>query len=308
MKTADDMMDSSKTAPSKTAIEENPWHPPAKRRGMAWLVVFPGAFLLVVFFLIPMFVALRYSLLSTMPFFDPDPFYTLANYIRVLTEPIYLRSFMRTAGYAVTASVISLLISYPVAYYLACHARRGALILIVMLIPFWTSIILRVFAWKIILGSSGIINSLLTATGLIDLPVQMLYNQTGVIFGLVYTYTPFMILPLYASLGKVPRELLEASEDLGYNKLCTLWHVTLPLTRSGTISALLLVLLACFGDVLSAQMLGGANTLMISSVIFETFMGGANWNVGSALSVIVFGALLVLAAMLTWLGREVAHA
>ena len=303
MNTADDMM-----APSKTAIGETPGSPPAKRRGMAWLVVFPAAFLLVVFFLIPMFVALRYSLLSTMPFFDPNPFYTLANYIRVLTEPIYLRSFVRTAGYAVTASVISLLISYPVAYYLACRARRGALILIVMLIPFWTSIILRVFAWKIILGSSGIVNSQLTATGLIDLPVQMLYNQTGVIFGLVYTYTPFMILPLYASLGKVPRELLEASEDLGYNKLCTLWHVTLPLTRSGTLSALLLVLLACFGDVLSAQMLGGANTLMISSVIFETFMGGANWNVGSALSVIVFGALLVLAAMLTWLGREVEHA
>jgi spermidine/putrescine transport system permease protein len=275
---------------------------------MAWLVLFPAAFLLVFFFLIPMFVALRYSLLSTMPFFDPDPFYTLANYVRVLTEPIYLKSFLRTTGYAFTASAISLLISYPVAYYLACHARRGGLILIVMLIPFWTSIILRVFAWKIILGSSGIINSLLTATGLIDLPIQMLYNQTGVIFGLVYTYTPFMILPLYASLGKVPRELLEASEDLGYNKLCTLWHVTLPLTRSGTLSALLLVLLACFGDVLSAQMLGGANTLMISSVIFETFMGGANWNVGSALSVIVFGALLALAAMLTWLGREVEHA
>ena len=160
MNTADDMM-----APSKTAIGETPGSPPAKRRGMAWLVVFPAAFLLVVFFLIPMFVALRYSLLSTMPFFDPNPFYTLANYIRVLTEPIYLRSFVRTAGYAVTASVISLLISYPVAYYLACRARRGALILIVMLIPFWTSIILRVFSWKIILGSSGIINSLLTATG-----------------------------------------------------------------------------------------------------------------------------------------------
>ena len=299
MKTVGDMMDLSKTAPGET---------PAKNRGMAWLVAFPAAFLLVVFFLIPMFVALRYSLLSTMPFFDPDPFYTLANYVRVLTEPIYLRSFLRTAGYAVTASAISLLISYPVAYYLACHARKGGLILIVMLIPFWTSIILRVFSWKIILGSSGIINSLLTATGLIDLPLQMLYNQTGVIFGLVYTYTPFMILPLYASLGKVPRELLEASEDLGYNKLQTLWHVTLPLTRSGTMSALILVLLACFGDVLSAQMLGGANTLMISSVIFETFMGGANWNLGSALSVIVFGALLVLAAALTRLGREADHA
>ncbi len=299
----DGMMDSSKTPASD---RRGPG--PAGSGGMVWLVVFPAAFLLVVFFLIPMFVALRYSVLSTMPFFDPDPSYTFANYIRVLTEPIYLRSFMRTAGYAVTASIISLVISYPVAYYLARRARRGALILLVMLIPFWTSIILRVFSWKIILGSSGIINFLLKTAGLIDLPVQLLYNRTGIIFGLVYTYTPFMILPLYATLGKVPRELLEASEDLGRNKIQTLWRVTLPLTRSGTMSAVILVLLACFGDVLSAQMLGGANTLMISSVIFETFMGGANWNVGSALSVIVFGTLLLLAAVLTWLGREVEHA
>lgn len=294
--------------PFETVSSDRRGPGPVTKNGVVWLVVFPAVFLLVVFFLIPMFVALRYSLLSDMPFFDPETSYTLANYIHVLTEPIYLRSFVRTAGYAVTASAISLLISYPVAYYLACKARRGGLILLVMLIPFWTSIILRVFSWKIILGSSGIINSLLRAMGLIDLPVQLLYNRTGIIFGLVYTYTPFMILPLYATLGKVPRELLEASEDLGYNKMQTLWRITLPLTRSGTMSAVILVLLACFGDVLSAQMLGGANTLMISSVIFETFMGGANWNTGSALSVIVFGVLLLLATVLTWLGREVQHA
>ena len=281
---------------------------PLGKRGLIMLVVFPAAFLLLVFFLLPMFVALRYSVLSSMPFFDPDPHYTLANYVRVLVEPIYRRSFLRTAGYAVTASAISLLISYPVAYYLARKARRGALILLLLLIPFWTSIIMRVFAWKIILGSSGILNSLLRTVGLIDFPIQMLYNRTGIIFGLVYTYTPFMILPLYATLGKVPQELLEASEDLGYNKIQTLWRITLPLTRSGTMSAVILVMLSCFGDVLSSQMLGGANTLMISSVIFETFMGGANWNVGSALSVIVFGTLLLLAAALTWLGREVTHA
>ena len=282
--------------------------PPLSRRGVILLLVFPAAFLLLMFFLLPMFVALRYSVLSSMPFFDPDPHYTLANYVRVLVEPIYRRSFVRTAGYAVAASAISLLISYPVAYYLARLARRGALILMLLLIPFWTSIILRVFAWKIILGSSGILNSLLRTAGLIDFPIQMLYNRTGIIFGLVYTYTPFMILPLYATLGKVPQELLEASEDLGYNKLQTLWRITLPLTRSGTMSAVILVMLSCFGDVLSSQMLGGANTLMISSVIFETFMGGANWNVGSALSVIVFGTLLLLAAVLTFLGREVEHA
>ncbi len=264
--------------------------------------------MLILFFLIPMFVALHYSLLSSMPFFDPNPYYTFANYLRVLVEPIYRNAFIRTGAYAATATAISLLISYPVAYYLSRVTRRGSLLLLALLIPFWTSVILRVFAWKIILGSSGILNWALMSLGLIDAPIRFLYSATGIIFGLVYTYTPYMVLPLYASLGKVPNELLEASEDLGANKLQTLVRITLPLTSSGTVSGVVLVLLASFGDVLSSQLLGGANTLMISSVIFETFMGGANWTTGSALSVVVFLALLMLAAFIARLGREADYA
>ena len=260
------------------------------------------------FFLAPMFIALRYSLLSSMPFFDPNPYYTLDNYLRVLTEPLYRNSFLRTGGYALTATAISLAVSYPVAYYLSRVSRRGSLMLLTLLIPFWTSVILRVFAWKIILGSSGILNKTLLYLGVIDMPVRFLYSGAGIVFGLVYTYTPYMILPLYATLGKVPNELLDASADLGASRLKTLLNITLPLTSSGTMSAVVLVALACFGDVLSAQLLGGANTLMISTVIFETFMGGANWTVGSALSVIVFSTLLILAAVMAWLGREKEYA
>jgi len=144
--------------------------------------------------------------------------------------------------------------------------------------------------------------------GLTDTPIRFLYTGMGIVFGLVYTYTPYMVLPLYATLGKVPNELLEASEDLGANKLQTLVRITLPLTSSGTVSGVILVLLASFGDVLSSQLLGGANTLMISTVIFETFMGGANWATGSALSVTVFSTLLVLAAILARLGKESEYA
>jgi len=272
------------------------------------LTICPAAILLILFFLIPMLVALRYSLMSSMPFFDPNPYYTFGNYLRVITEPIYFNAFIRTGGYAVVATVISLLISYPAAYYLARISRRGSLLLLALLIPFWTSLILRVFAWKIILGSSGILNWLLISLGLIDSPVQFLYSGTGVIFGLVYTYTPYMILPLYASLGKVRNELLQASEDLGANKFQTWIRITLPLTSSGTVSGIILVLLASFGDVLSSQILGGTNTLMISSVIFETFMGGANWTTGSALAVVVFLALLILAAIIARLGKETEYA
>ena len=272
------------------------------------LTICPAVILLILFFLIPMFVALRYSLMSSMPFFEPNFHYTLDNYLRVLIEPIYRNAFIRTGLYAATATTISLFISYPVAYYLSRITKRGSLLLLALLIPFWTSVILRVFAWKIILGSSGILNWVLMSIGLTDAPIRFLYSGTGIVFGLVYTYTPYMVLPLYASLGKVPNKLLEASEDLGANKLQTLIRITLPLTSSGTVSGVVLVLLASFGDVLSSQLLGGANTLMISSVIFETFMGGANWTTGSALSVVVFLALLMLAAILARLGKEADYA
>jgi spermidine/putrescine transport system permease protein len=270
--------------------------------------VLPAAIMLILFFLVPILVALRYSLLSSMPFFDPNPHYTFDNYIRVIVEPIYRNAFLRTGKYAIIATVISLIISYPIAFYMARKSKRGSILLLVLLIPFWTSIILRVFAWKIILGSSGIFNWTLQTIGLIDDPVRFLYTGIGVVFGLVYTYTPYMILPLYATLGKVPEELLEASENLGANKLQTLFKITIPLTSSGTVSGVILVLLACFGDVLSSQLLGGTNTLMISTVIFETFMGGANWVTGSALSVVVFTILLVLAAILSRLGTETEYA
>jgi spermidine/putrescine transport system permease protein len=278
------------------------------KAGTRLLVILPGAFLLIFFFVVPMLVAFRYSLLSTMPFFDPTPEWTLDNYIRVFTQPVYRRSFLRTGLYAGIATSISLLISYPVAYYLSRQARRGSLLLMVLIIPFWTSVVLRVFAWKIILGTRGILNWVLLSIGLVDEPIRFLYSAGGIMFGLVYTYTPFMILPLYATLGKVPNSLLEASQDLGANKLQTLLRITIPLTSSGTMSAVTLVLLACFADVLASNMLGGPNTLMISTVIFETFLGGANWVTGSALSVVVFSLLLLLAALLAQLGKEVEYA
>jgi spermidine/putrescine transport system permease protein len=290
------------------ALQGRSWRIGFEELSVPLFAVLPAAVLLILFFLLPMFVALRYSLLSSMPFFDPNPHYTMANYIRVLVEPIYRNAFLRTGGYAALATGISLLVSYPVAYYLSRKSRRGSLLLMALLIPFWTSVILRVFAWKIILGSGGILNWTLISVGLIDSPIRFLYSGVGIVFGLVYTYTPYMILPLYATLGKVPDELLEASEDLGATKLYTLVRITLPLTSSGTISGVILVMLASFGDVLSSQLLGGANTLMISTVIFETFMGGANWATGSALSVVVFVTLLILAALLARLGRETEYA
>lgn len=289
-------------------MKRRDWLDRVRAAGLPLILVGPASLLYILIFLAPTVIIVNYSLLSNMPFVDPNPFYTLGNYVRVITEPIYMNAFVRTLMYAVIATTISLLISYPVAYYLARKSKRGPLILLILLIPFWTSIVLRVFSWKIVLGPMGMLNQGLMTIGIIDEPISFLYSPIGVIFGLVYSYTPYMILPLYGVLGKVPNALLEASADLGASKLRTLLKITLPLTSAGTISAVILVMLACFGDVLSSNLLGGPNTLMISTVIFETFFGGANWTVGSALSVVVFVLLLLVAALMSRLGKEVQYA
>jgi spermidine/putrescine transport system permease protein len=273
------------------------------RNHLSGIAVAPAVVLLIVFFLVPTFFIARYSFLSAMPFFDPNAHFTFENYLHVLSEPLYLRVYITTLEYALTATVISLVISYPAAWYLAKRTRHEKELLILLLIPFWTSILIRAFAWRIILGPSGVINSLLIGSGLLSQPLDLLYNWKAVIFGLVFTYLPFMILPLYSALGKIPDELLEASEDLGAHKLETFLRVTLPLSLRGVLTALVIVFVASFGDFISAQLLGGSSALMVSNIIFETFYGSSNWPLGAALSFILFASLLIMAAVVFQAGK-----
>jgi spermidine/putrescine transport system permease protein len=278
------------------------WH-----EHLSGLVMVPAIILLVVFFLVPTFFIARYSFLSAMPFFDPNAHFTFDNYVHVLSDPLYLRVYLTTLEYAVIATVISLVISYPAAWYLAKRSKHEKELLILLLIPFWTSILIRAFAWRIILGPSGVINSLLIGSGLLTQPLDLLYNWKAVVFGLVYTYLPFMILPLYSSLGKIPDQLLEASEDLGAHKVGTFLRVTLPLSLRGVLTALVIVFVASFGDFISAQLLGGSSALMVSNIIFETFYGSSNWPLGAALSFILFATLLTAAAVIFQVGKWAEH-
>jgi spermidine/putrescine transport system permease protein len=166
--------------------------------------------------------------------------------------------------------------------------------------------VLRVLAWKIILGTTanGVLNSVLLNLGIISKPIAILYTGTAIVFGLVYLSIPFMLLPLYAVLGKVPESLLEASEDLGATRTQTFVRVVLPLTRSGTITAVTLTFLLSLGDVLASQTLGGGRELMIGAVMFQTYISGLNWTLGSALAITVFAAILLIVAGLAWVGRE----
>jgi spermidine/putrescine transport system permease protein len=277
-----------------------------KRNYKLSLILLPGVAWLFLFYLIPTLVMFRYSLLSNMPHIAP-PTFTFSNYVDAFCTTLYAKVFLRTARFSTSVTAMLLLSCFPLAYYLAKKARRQKEILVLLMIPFWTSQVLRAFAWIILLGRSGMVNVLLGRLHLIEEPLRLLYNWRAVTMGLFYSYIPYMILPLYAAIGRVDDALLEASTDLGANSWQTLWNVTIPLSLPGIVSGAALVFVASFTDVLSPTLLGGPSNEMISSVIFNTFTMGSNWPLGSALSFILFAVLLLAAALIMVISSRVRY-
>jgi spermidine/putrescine transport system permease protein len=289
--------------------DERPRTPSRKRGGGKYkltLILLPGVAWLFIFYLIPTLVMFRYSLLSNMPHIAP-PTFTLSNYLDAFCTTLYAKVFLRTARFSTSVTAMLLLSCFPLAYYLAKKARHQKEILILLMIPFWTSQVLRAFAWIILLSRSGMVNVLLGRLHLIEEPLRLLYNWRAVTMGLFYSYIPYMILPLYAAIGRVDDALLEASSDLGANSWQTLWNVTIPLSLPGVVSGAALVFVASFTDVLSPTLLGGPSNEMISSVIFNTFTMGSNWPLGSALSFILFAVLLLAAALIMVISSRVRY-
>jgi putrescine transport system permease protein len=190
--------------------------------------------------------------------------------------------------------VVALLIGYPMAYFIARspEPRRSALLMLVIL-PFWTSFLLRVYAWQGFLRSNGVINNFLIATGVIDSPIQMLQTDFAVYLGIVYTYLPFMILPLYANLVKLEESLLEASADLGARPMATFFHVTLPLSLPGIVAGFMLVFIPAIGEFVIPELLGGPDTLMIGRVLWSEFFSNRDWPVASAVAIAMLVAVVV---------------
>ena len=285
--------------------------PPANKRGgrgnyKLTLILFPGVAWLLLFYLIPTLVMFRYSLLSNMPHIAP-PTFTFSNYLDAFYTTLYAKVFLRTARLSTSVTAMLLLSCFPLAYYLAKKTRHQKEILILLMIPFWTSQVLRAFAWMILLGRGGMVNVVLGRLHLISEPLRLLYNWRAVTMGLFYSYIPYMILPLYAAIGRVDDALLEASTDLGANSWQTLWNVTIPLSLPGIVSGAALVFVASFTDVLSPTLLGGPSNEMISSVIFNTFTMGSNWPLGAALSFILFAVLLLAAALIMVISSRVRY-
>ena len=222
-----------------------------------------------------------------------------------LGETIYLIAYMTSVKYAFWTTVLCLFIGYPFAYFIA-RAKKSiqpALLMLVML-PFWTSFLLRVYAWKGILADQGVVNNALLSLGLIQEPLQMLYSDVSMLVGMTYVYCPFMILPLYATLAKMDFRLLEAAHDLGASPWNAFWLVTVPLSKAGIIAGSMLVFIPCLGEFVIPSLLGGAENIMIGRVVWDEMFSSNNWPRAAALAVVMVLFILVPMAVYTHYSSE----
>ncbi len=217
-----------------------------------------------------------------------------ANYLFLTTDPVYILTYLRSIGFASLNTVICLAIGYPFAYFMARSpaAWRPALLMLVSL-PFWTSYLLRVYAWKGLLDDNGIVNNLLLWLHLIDAPVRMMHTAFSMMVGMVYTYLPFMILPVYANLVKMDVRLLEAAADLGSTPFRTFRLVTVPLSTPGIIAGSMLVLIPSIGEYVIPELLGGTSTYMIGQVLWDEFFKNIDWSMASAVAVSMVVLILI---------------
>ena len=228
----------------------------------------------------------------------PGATWTLAQYGAVLGQPSYRALFLRSVAIAALVTAVTVGLAYPMAYFVAFHARRKFFWLVALTIPFWTSYLLRVFAWKIILGFDGLINSGLARLHLIGHPLGfLLYNPFAVVVTLAHAWAAFAILPIYVSLEKIDRSLLEAASDLGDGRLRRFLRVTLPLSLPGVIGAAVLIFVPTTGDYVTPALVGGTQGTMIANLIEVQFNGVGNWPLGAALSLISMALVAAIAGL-----------
>jgi putrescine transport system permease protein len=292
---------------------------PTTNKRRSWgerLVILAPYLWLLLFFLVPFLIVLKISLAETAiaqppytPVFDPAAGWeglkdflaglSLANYISLYADTLYLSSYLRSIEIAGIATALLLLLGYPVAYGMARAPRRWqGLLVVLVILPFWTSFLIRVYAWINILQRDGLLNQLLVGLGLVDAPVTWLATDTAVYIGLVYSYFPFMVLPLYAGLERQDETLLEAAADLGAPRWKAFWLVTVPLSRPAIVAGVLLCFIPIVGEFVVPDLLGSSATLMIGQTLWSEFFANRDWPVASAVAVILL--ILLLAPILAY--------
>ncbi|RME05442.1 MAG: ABC transporter permease [Anaerolineae bacterium] len=259
----------------------------------AWLLLLPAALWLFIFFIAPLFIVLAYSFLERGTYGGVEWVFTLENFQRTF-DPLYFNTFLRSFYIAAVTTVITLLLGYPLAYYIATRPpeRRGTLVLALM-IPFWTNFLIRTYAWLTLLRTNtGLINVTLLNLGLIKEPLPLFGNDFAIILGLVYGWLPDMVLPLYAALDRLDVSLVEAASDLYAAPRNVFWRVIWPLSLPGVVAGSMLVFIPSLGAFVTPAILGGGKSLMIGNIISNQFLAAHDWPFGSALSFVMMAVML----------------
>ncbi|MBR2572890.1 ABC transporter permease [Yoonia sp.] len=274
--------------------------------GRGLLLISPPFFYALLLMAFPLGAIILFSF-WTQNFMDVDTTFTLNNYRQIIDQPIYGALLQRSLFVSAVVTVVTVLLAFPIAYFVSFHVRpdRKSLWLFLITIPFWTSYLIRVFLWKVILGYNGVINTGLLNIGLIDEPLTfILYNINAVIITLAHAFAPFAILPIFVALEKIDRSLLEASRDLGENKVMTFFRVTLPLAMPGVVAAVLIVFIPTIGDYVTPELMGGAGGKLIANMIQTQFLALNNAPLGAALAVVAMLSVTAISLVFILLNRR----
>jgi spermidine/putrescine transport system permease protein len=258
----------------------------------AWFLA-PAWIWLWLLFAAPFAIVLAYSLLTRGPYGGLSDPWTLENYSR-LVDPLYAQIMLRSFAMAAVATAICLVLAFPLALFISRSGKRKNLYLQLVILPFWTSFLVRTYAWLFLLRDTGLINTALQRLGLIHGPLPLLYNDGAVLLGLVYGFLPFMVLPIYATLERLDPSLVEAAADLGAKPWTALWRVVIPLSKPGIRAGAILVFIPCLGAYLTPDLLGGGRTVMIGNLVQNQFTTARDWPFGSAVSLALMAIVAVL--------------
>ncbi len=248
---------------------------------------------------VPTIIIIVYSLLTRGAYGGVEQPFTLENY-KFLFDPLYLAIFWRSFWIAAVATALCLALGFPLAMFIAKSGTRKNLYLSLVILPFWTSFLIRLYAWMFLLRDTGLINTILQSLHIIHDPLPMLYNDGAVILGLVYGFLPFAVLPLFATLERLDQSLLESAADLGAKPRDTLWRVTIPLCAPGIRAAAILVFVPCLGTYLTSDLLGGSKTILIGNLVQNQFTASRDWPFGAAASIV----LMIVAMALLFSARK----
>lgn len=263
-----------------------------KDHSKAWTLG-PVLIWMTALFLLPLVLVFAVSFFSRSTFGGIELPLTIANYIRFF-DPLYIKILWVSCSLAFVTTLCCLVLGYPFAYIIArTPARYRNILLLLIIVPFWTNSLIRTYAWIVLLRTEGVINTLLLQLGLIAKPLSLMYNETAVLIGLIYTMLPFMVLPLYASIEKLDRSLLEGAGDLGAKPWQTFGKVTLPLTAPGILAGSLLVFIPSLGLFFIPDLMGGSKTVLIGNLIKNQFLTARDWPFGSASSIILMALTLL---------------